>query len=61
METKKNNTLSSDESSGNTYFIFFIVFLALFILFLVGFIYYWRKDNTQKVNQKIMMSFIQIQ
>ena len=61
METKKNNTLSSDESSGNTYFIFFIVFLALFILFLVGFIYYWRKDNTQKVNKKIMMSFIQIQ
>ena len=38
--TVKNNTLSSNESSNNTYFILFIVFLVLFILFLVGFIYY---------------------
>ena len=36
----KNNTLSSNELSNNTYFILFIVFLVLFILFLVGFIYY---------------------
>ena len=38
----KNNTLSkkSDESSSNSYFVLFIVFLVLFILFLVVFIYY---------------------
>ena len=33
----------------------------LFILFLVGFIYYWRKDNTKILVKNYMMSFIQIQ
>ena len=43
----KNNTLSkkNDESFSNTYLILFIVFLVLFNLFLLGFIYYWRKTN----------------
>ena len=51
----KNNTLSkkNDESSNNIYFILFIVFLALFILFLVGFIYYWCKDNTKDISKKL--------
>ena len=44
----KNNTLSkkNDESSSNIYFI-------LFIVFLVGFIYYWRKDNTKNISKKL--------
>ena len=44
----KNNTLSkkNDESSSNIYFI-------LFILFLVGFIYYWCKNNTKNISKKL--------
>ena len=44
----KNNTLSkkSDESSSNIYFV-------LFILFLVVFIYYCRKDNTKNISKKL--------
>ena len=44
----KNNTLSkkSDESSSNIYFVLFIVFLVVFI-------YYWRKDNTKNISKKL--------
>ena len=51
----KNNTLlkKNNESSSNIYFILFIVFLVLFILFLVGFTYYWRKDNTKNISKKL--------
>ena len=51
----KNNALSkkNDESFGNIYFILFIVFSVLFVLFLVGFIYYWHKDNTKNITKKM--------
>ena len=51
----KNDALSkkSDESSSNIYFVLFIIFLMLFTLFLVGFIHYWRKDNTEKITKKM--------
>ena len=53
----KNNTLfkKNNESFSNYYLIVFIVFLGLFILFLVGFIYYWRKNNivTKKLHDFI--------
>ena len=51
----KNKTLSkkSDESSSNIYFVLFIVFLVLFILFLMVFIYYWHKDNTKNISEKL--------
>ena len=51
----KNNTLSkkNDESSSNIYFILFIVFLVPFVLFLLGFIYYWHKDNTKNITKNM--------
>ena len=51
----KNNTFSkkSDESSSNIYLNLFTVFLVLLILFLVGFIYYWHKDNTKNISKKL--------
>ena len=52
IEIKNNSTLSSQKSSNNIYFISFIIFLVLFILFLIGFIYYWRQNNTKSVSKK---------
>ena len=51
----KNNTLSkkSDESSGNIYFVLLIRIFSGIFLFLVVFIYYWRKDNTKKISKKL--------
>ena len=52
MEIKKNTKATNNKSSNNVYFILFIIFLVLFILFLIGFIYYWRKINTESVSKK---------
>ena len=51
----KNNILSKKnvESSSNIYFILLIGSLMLFILFLVGFIYCWHKDNTKNISKKL--------
>ena len=49
----KNSTLSkkNDESSSNIYFILYILFLVLFVLLLIGFIYYWHKNNTKNISK----------
>ena len=49
----KNNTLSEkNNSNDNTYLILFIVFLELFVVFLIGFIYYcWRRNADKKIKR----------
>ena len=57
----KNSTINNDaiinnksyESSNNTYFILFIVFLVLFILMLGAFVYYRYRESSKKVADKI--------
>ena len=55
----KNSTINNDainksyESSNNTYFILFIVFLVLFILMLGAFVYYRYRESSKKVVDKI--------
>ena len=57
----KNSTTNNDaildnksyESSNNTYFILFIVFLVLFILMLGAFVYYRYRESSKKVVDKI--------
>ena len=57
----KNSTINNDaiinnksyESSNNTYFILFIVFLVLFILILGAFVYSRYRESSKKVVDKI--------
>ena len=53
----KNNTLSKKNHESSIYFILFIVSLVLFFSFLVGFIYYWHKDNTKNISKKLYVIY----
>ena len=62
MEVKKNGTdllpvtMSSDNrlSGGtNVYLFLFVTLLRVVVLLVVGFIYYCRKENSKKVDDKI--------
>ena len=49
----KNNLINNDNNDNNIYFILFIIFLILFILLIMGLIYYYRKNNNQKILNKM--------
>ena len=48
-----NNLINNDNNDNNIYFILFIIFLILCILLIMGLMYYYRKNSSKKILNKM--------